>query len=121
MGGPSCFCHILLRLGDMALPMKAMKSMKSMKPAMKAAMKAMKPAMKAMKAKKAMKVSKIAKGKLARAVVFRGGKEKTSGGMTKDQLVKSKTGKIVSKKASARAKRAQSVSVSERDHRAFAQ
>ena len=90
----------------MALPMKAMKSMKSMKPAMKAAMKAMKPAMKAMKAKKAMKVSKIAKGKLARAVVFRGGKEKTSGGMTKDQLVKSKTGRIVSKKASARAKKA---------------
>merc|ERR1712048_282932 len=33
------------------------------------------------------------------------GKEKTSGGMTKDQLVKSKTGKIVSKKASARAKK----------------
>merc|ERR1719288_411515 len=66
----------------------------------------MKPVMKAMKAKKAMKVSKIAKGKLARAVVFAGGKEKTSSGMTKDQLVKSKTGKIVSKKASARAKKA---------------
>merc|ERR1739844_280482 len=75
----------------------------------KAAMKAMKPAMKAMKAmkaKKAMKVSKIAKGKRARAVVFAGSKEKTSGGMTKDQLVKSKTGRIVSKKASARAKKA---------------
>merc|ERR1712027_133236 len=51
----------------------------------KAAMKAMKPVMKAMKAKKAMK---------------------TSSGMTRDQLVKSKTGKIVSKKASARAKKA---------------
>merc|ERR1719414_1022840 len=66
-----------------------------MKPAMKPAMKA------AMKAKKAMKVSKIARGKMARAVVFRGGKEKTGSGMTKDQLVKSKSGKIVSKKASA--------------------
>merc|ERR1719422_2324995 len=40
---------------------------------------------------------------MARAVVFRGGKEKTGSGMTKDQLVKSKSGKIVSKKASARA------------------
>merc|ERR1719238_2000517 len=89
-----------------------MKSMKAAKPAMKAAMKAaMKPAMKAamkavMKAKKAMKVSKIARGKLARAVVFRGSKEKTGGGMTKDQLVKSKSGKIVSKKASAASKKA---------------
>merc|ERR1719330_1887781 len=103
----------------MALPMKAamrgapaaMKSMKAARPAMKAAMKAaMKPAMKAamkavMKAKKAMKVSKIARGKMARSVVFRGNKEKTGGGMTKDQLVKSKSGKIVSKAASARAKK----------------
>merc|ERR1712003_110571 len=80
---------------------------KAMKPAMKSAMKAMKPAMKAMKA---MKVSKIAKGKRARAVVFAGNKEKTSGGMTKDQLVKSKTGRIVSKKASARAKKAYATS-----------
>merc|ERR1712157_570460 len=81
--------------------------MGAMKPAMKSAMKAMKPAMKAMKAKK---VSKIAKGKRARAVVFAGNKEKTSGGMTKDQLVKSKTGRIVSKKASARAKKAYATS-----------
>merc|ERR1719436_1515860 len=89
-----------------------MKSMKAAKPAMKAAMKAaMKPAMKAvMKAKKAMKVSKIARGKRARAVVFRGSKEKTGGGMTKDQLVKSKTGRIVSKAASARAKKAYATS-----------
>merc|ERR1712038_825193 len=55
---------------------------------------------------KAIKVSKIAKGKMARAVVFRGFKEKTSGGMTKDKLVKSKSGKIVSKAASARSKKA---------------
>merc|ERR1712037_240939 len=67
---------------------------------MKASMKA------AMKAKKAMKVSKVAKGKLARLVVFKGGKEKTSSGMTKAKLVKSKSGKIVSKAASANAKKA---------------
>merc|ERR1712056_88391 len=54
---------------------------------------------KAMKAKamKAMKVSVIAKGKLAKAVVFAGRKAKTQTGLTKDKLVKSKTGKIVSK------------------------
>merc|ERR1739844_257328 len=70
-------------------------------------MKAMKKAMGApMKAKKAMKVSKVAKGKNARAVVFRGGKEKTGSGMTKDKLVKNKSGKIVSKASSARAKKA---------------
>merc|ERR1712014_298884 len=100
----------------MELPMKAamrgaaaaMKSTKAMKPAMKAAMKAaMKPAMKAaMKAMKAMKVSKIATGKRARAAVFRGSKEKTGSGMTKDKLVKNKSGKIVAKAASARAKKA---------------
>merc|ERR1719401_1053544 len=52
------------------------------------------------------KVSKIAKGKLAKASVFRGSKEKTVGGLTKDKLVKSKSGKIVSKTASARMKKA---------------
>merc|ERR1711920_739316 len=55
---------------------------------------------------KAKKVSKIAKGKRARSSVFSGKKEKTSGGMTKDKLTKNKSGRIVSKKASARAKRA---------------
>merc|ERR1719275_589230 len=59
----------------------------------------------AMKAKKAMKVSMIARGKMARAVVFRGSKEKTGGGMTKDKLVKNRNGRIVSKAASARAKK----------------
>merc|ERR1712061_394294 len=49
------------------------------------------------KAMKAMKVSVIAKGKLAKAVVFAGRKAKTQTGLTKDKLVKSKTGKIVSK------------------------
>merc|ERR1712050_203561 len=54
---------------------------------------------KAMKAKamKAMKVSVIAKGKMAKAVVFAGRKAKTATGLTKDKLVKSKSGKIVSK------------------------
>merc|ERR1719511_166254 len=66
--------------------------------------------MKAMKAMKAMKVSKIAKGKNARSVVFRGGKEKTNTGLTKEKLMKNKSGKIVSKAASARAKKAWSSS-----------
>merc|ERR1712194_627216 len=59
--------------------------------------------MKAMK-KKAMKKSVIAKGK--RAKVLRGSKEKTSGGLKKDNLRKNKGGIIVSKKASDRAKKA---------------
>merc|ERR1719330_544070 len=57
--------------------------------------------MKAMKVKK----SKIARGKMARSVVFRGFKEKTVGGLTKDQLTKNKAGKVVSKAASARGKK----------------
>merc|ERR1719222_1582482 len=62
--------------------------------------------MKAMKTmKKAMKGSKIAKGKHARAAVFRGGKEKTKTGMTKGDLIKNKNGHIVAKKASAAAKK----------------
>merc|ERR1719421_2731633 len=52
---------------------------------------------------KAKRVSKIAKGKMARAVVFRGSKEKTLSGMQKSDLKKNKNGRIVSKKASARA------------------
>merc|ERR1719350_787190 len=90
----------------MALAMKAAKS-KAMKapakPAMKG-MKAMKAAMKAMK--KLKKVSVVAKGKYARAAVFKGKKAKTSGGLTKNTLVKSKSGKIVSRSRSARAKAA---------------
>merc|ERR1712218_608285 len=54
----------------------------------------------------AKKVSKIAKGKRARLSVFSGRKEKTASGLTKAQLVKSKSGKIVSKKASAAGKKA---------------
>merc|ERR1712138_1282 len=72
---------------------KAMKAMKAM------------AAMKAMKAMKKKAVSKIAKGKRARAVVFHGTKEKTYTGLTKADLIKNKRGKIVSKKASLRAKK----------------
>merc|ERR1711988_1329626 len=79
------------------VPSRALDAMAAMK-AMKA-MKAM-AAMKAMKAMKAKRVSKIAKGKRARAVVFSGTKEKTASG-----LMKSKTGKIVSKKAHANGKK----------------
>merc|ERR1719499_2078930 len=66
--------------------------------------------MKAMKSmKKAMKVSKIARGRMAKSLVFRGSKEKTSGGLKKDSLIKNKYGKIVSKKASLRAKKNASI------------
>merc|ERR1711862_478550 len=63
-------------------------------------------AMKAMRAMKKKAVSKIAKGKMARAVVFRGTKAKTQSGLTKSDLIKNKRGKIVSKKQVANGKRA---------------
>merc|ERR1712228_612095 len=71
--------------------------------AMKKAMKktAMKKAMK----KAAMKKSQVAKGKHAKSVVFRGTKLRTSGGLTKDKLVRNKHGKVVSKAASAATKK----------------
>ena len=82
---------------NMALPMKksVMKSsaMKSMK---KAAMKVMK--------KKA--VSKIARGKRAKASVFKGNKEKTASGHAKTDLMKNKRGKVVSKLQNAAGKKA---------------
>merc|ERR1711879_139090 len=58
-----------------------------------------------MKVMKAKRVSIIAKGKRAKAAVFRGSKVKTSGGMTKDKLTKNKFGKIVSKAKSAASKK----------------
>merc|ERR1719235_1394230 len=98
---------------NMAKAMKAMKVMKK-KAAMKAmkvmktkaAMKAMKvmkkkAAMKAMKAMKKKSVSKVAKGVMAKAMVLRGSKAKTVGGLTAKDLTKNKFGKIVSKKKSA--------------------
>merc|ERR1719350_945829 len=75
--------------------------MKSMK-----AMKAMKSAMKSSKMKrKAMKVSVIAKGKRGKSSVFRGTKQKTSGGLKKSDLKRNKAGKVVSVKASNAAKK----------------
>merc|ERR550514_1238158 len=65
--------------------------------------------MKAMKAMRAMKkkaVSKIAKGKMSKAVVFRGTKAKTYTGLTKSDLIKNKRGKIVTKKQAANGKKA---------------
>merc|ERR1712066_939636 len=94
---------------SMALPTKVMKkaaAKKGMKKAMKKTMKksmkkkAMKKTMKK-SMKKAKRVSKIARGKMARSLVCRGKKEKTSGGMSASQLTKNKNGKIVSKKMSA--------------------
>merc|ERR1711862_659983 len=47
----------------------------------------------------------IAKGKRAKSSVFRGTKEKTSGGLSKGDLMKNKVGKVVSKKRSAASKK----------------
>merc|ERR1712118_522981 len=66
------------------------------------AMKAMK-AMAAMKAMKAMKKKPIS-AKLARRHVFAGKITKSKGGLNAAAFKKTKTGKIVSKKASARTK-----------------
>merc|ERR1711869_137396 len=62
-------------------------------------------AMKAMKAMKKKIVSKIAKGRFAKAMVFRGSKAKTTGGLAASELTKNKSGKIVSKAKSAASKR----------------
>merc|ERR1719444_575046 len=62
--------------------------------------------MKSMRRMKAMEVSKIAKGKLAKVSVFKGNKEKTGSGLKKSDLHRSKSGKIVSKKATAAGKKA---------------
>merc|ERR1719333_1498439 len=52
---------------------------------------------------KAMKKKFVSK--MAKALVFRGSKEKTSTGLKASDLTKNKYGKIVSKKGSARAKK----------------
>merc|ERR1712039_806906 len=49
-----------------------------------------------------VRTSRIARGKLAKALVLRGGKEKTSSGLRKEDLLKNKRGKIVSKKMAQR-------------------
>merc|ERR1719478_1599766 len=76
----------------MKATMKAMKAMKAM------------TAMKALRAMKAMKAMKIARGRYAKALVLRGTREKTAGGLKKEELFMNKRGKVVSKKASAKGK-----------------
>merc|ERR1712238_139342 len=75
--------------------MKAMKAPKAMK-----AMKAMKAA-----AMKPMKAMKVISASLAKRHVFAGKAAKSKGGLTKDKLAKNKSGRIVSKALSARAKK----------------
>merc|ERR1712087_40635 len=55
--------------------------------------------------KKAKRVSIVAKGSQAKSAVFSGRKQKTVGGLTKASLVKSRSGKVVSKKQSAQGKK----------------
>eukprot|EP00439_Symbiodinium_sp_Y106_P023840 s4532_g2.t3 len=88
------------RFSAMALPMKT-----TMKKAMKgSAMKAKPMKAKAMKAMKRKAISKIAQGKRAKLAVFKGSKEKTYTGLRKTDLMKSKSGRIVSKKQHAKGK-----------------
>merc|ERR1712066_477425 len=56
--------------------------------------------MKVMKVMKAMKKSTIAKGKTAKRDIWQGKKLKTKKGLRKEDLMKNKEGKIVSKKKS---------------------
>merc|ERR1719247_3295821 len=60
----------------------------------------------AMKVMKSKRLTKVARGRFAKAVVLRGGKEKTASGLTKASLMKNKRGKVVSKKANAAGKKA---------------
>ena len=57
------------------------------------------------KTKKKKRVSKVARGRLAKAMVFKGRKAKTVGGLTKKDLTRNKHGRYVSKKKSARGKK----------------
>ena len=50
---------------------------------------------------KAKRVSKIARGRMAKALVWRGKHEKTAGGLRADGLMKNKRGKVVSKRRNA--------------------
>jgi hypothetical protein len=75
----------------MAKAMKAMKAMRAMKAAAPKAMRAMK--------------KKVISAKLARRHAFAGKLTKTKSGLTKGDFVKNKSGRVVSKKASLRAKK----------------
>merc|ERR1712129_156040 len=54
---------------------------------------------------KVVKKPKIATGAQAYAMILRGAREKTSGGLSKNDLLKNRGGKIVSKKKSLRGKK----------------
>eukprot|EP00434_Breviolum_minutum_P007854 symbB.v1.2.006929.t2/scaffold400.1/size211454/8 len=58
------------------------------------------------RAMKKKAVSKIARGKLAKVMVFKGNKEKTSSGAHRSDLMKNKRNKVVSKKQNAAGKKA---------------
>ena len=88
-------------MAKMMMMKSAMKAMK-MKKSMKAMV--MKKAMKKRAMKKTAKSYKTTSG--ARAAVFSGKIMKSKGGLKKEAFTKSKTGKIVSKKASANGKKA---------------
>merc|ERR1719375_809029 len=62
--------------------------------------------MKSMKVMKKKKVSKVARGRMAKALVFKGSREKTVGGLTRETLMRNKRGKVVSKRKNAQGKRA---------------
>merc|ERR1712025_199430 len=82
---------------------KTMKKVVTMKAAMKKTTNIKKKAAGTKGKKKVMvkkKASIIAKGKMAKSAVFRGTKAKTVGGLKKTDLIKSKRGKVVSKKSS---------------------
>merc|ERR1712228_936866 len=49
--------------------------------------------------------SKVATGRMAKALVLRGSKVKTSGGLTKTDVMKNKRGRIVSKRKSSNSKK----------------
>ena len=51
----------------------------------------------AMKVMKAKRVSQVAKGRMAKSMVFKGKKAKTSGGLTQEALMMNKRGRVVSK------------------------
>merc|ERR1719247_3080554 len=59
-----------------------------------------------MRNKRGKVVSKIARGRFAKALVLRGSKLKTSGGLKQEALMRNKRGKVVSKRQSAQGKRA---------------
>merc|ERR1711957_812082 len=82
-----------------AMKAKVMKKVKAMKEAK------VSPPSRDRSLRQAMKKSIIATGKLAKAMVLRGFKEKTSGGLKKDSLRKNKSGKIVFKKMSDRGRK----------------